>query len=67
MPGKPPFLLTSVFEMGLDQEMEPVYEAVSRIILEDTRIFCSGRGIVTPADAERASGALPGKSSILNG
>lgn len=25
--------------MGLDQEMEPVYEAVSRIILEDTRFF----------------------------
>lgn len=37
--GKAALLLTSVFEMGLDQEMEPVYEAVSRIILEDTRFF----------------------------
>ena len=37
--GKAALLLTSVFEMGLDQEMEPVYEAVSRIILEDTRLF----------------------------
>ena len=27
--GKAALLLTSVFEMGLDQEMEPVYEAVS--------------------------------------
>ena len=37
--GKAALLLTSVFEMGLDQEMEPVYEAVSRIILEDTRFL----------------------------
>lgn len=36
---KAALLLTAVFEMGLDQEMNPVYEAVSRIILEDTRFF----------------------------
>ena len=36
---KAALLLTSAFEMGLEREMEPVYETVSRIILEDTRFY----------------------------